>query len=468
MPPGMNRSFLQRAALVALGGVLGWGIGRRPGLGGAAPEGRERVAGMAGPGVPGNPTTLPGQGAAAGNSGTGPASGGKSAVAGDRVAELAAKFSALNDEEKNVVAIVDGLVGLAGLTSADFTRLLGLMEQDGKVNVEAAMFPLYRWAAVDPAAALAYVLGRKELNSSERMIGTIVQELAKTNLPAAKASLEQLQGEEKEAAQRAIVLAMQQKDPLAALAYARELKDLRAETDVLVTWAKQDPAAAAAAIPAGNPALKRAVESVATAWVKKDRPAFEQWAAGLTDPGERGIARRAALALDAVTDPRQTAQETAVWLAREPGAQESAGELPVSIAQQWWKAKGPPLEVAAWAGSLPEGPARHSAVAEVGRLWLEQDELAASAWANTLEQGKGRDQVVRALVRKISQDTPGDAFAWAGTIQQEGLRGQMLAESIRKWAQQDAAAAQAAVATLPEGQQGNLLELIGKAQGGKK
>ncbi len=423
---------------------------------------------MAGPGDPGNPTGLPGQGAAAGSPGTGPFSGRKSAVGGDRVAELAAKFSALNDEEKNVVAGVDGLVGLAGLTSADFTRLMGLMEQDGKVNVEAAMFPLYRWAAVDPGAALAYVLGRKELNSSERMIGAIVQELAKTNLPAAKASLEQLQGEEKEAAQRAIVLAMQQKDPLAALAYARELKDVRAENGVLVLWAKQDPAAAAAALPTGNAAMKQAVETVATAWVKKDRPAFEQWAAGLTDPSERGIARRAALALDAMTDPRQTAQETAAWLAREPGAQESAGELPVSIAQQWWEAKGPPPEVAAWAGSLPEGPARNSAVAEVGRLWLEQDELAASAWANTLEQGKGRDQVVRAIVRKISQDTPGDAFAWAGTIQHDGLRGDVLAESIGTWAKQDAAAAMAAVATLPEAQQGNLLEVIGKVQGVKK
>ena len=391
-----------------------------------------------------------------------------SALAGDRVAELAAKFSALNDDEKNVVAIVDGLVGLAGLTSADFTRLLGLMEQDGKINGEAAMFPLYRWAAVDPSAALAYVLGRKELNSNERIIGAIVQELAKTNLPAAKASLEKLQGEEKEAAQRAIVLAMQQRDPLAALAYARELKDVRAETGVLALWAKQDPAAAAAALPTGNAAMKQAVEAVSAAWAQKDRPAFENWAAGLTDPGERAIARRAGLALDAVTDPRQTALETAAWLAREPGAQESAGELPVSIAQQWWKAKGPPPEVAAWAGSLPEGPARNSAVAEVGRLWLEQDELAASAWANTLEQGKGRDQVVRAIVRKISQDTPGDAFAWAGTIQHDGLRGDMMTDSVRKWAKQDAAAAQAAVATLPEGQQGNLLEEIGKAQGGKK
>ena len=464
----MNRSFLQRAALVALGGVLGWGFGRIPSRDGAASEERDRVTGMAGPGTPGNLTGLRGREGAEGNPGTGPFSGGKSALAGDRVAELAAKFSALNDEEKNVVAVVDGLVGLAGLTSADFTRLLGLMEQDGKVNWEAAMFPLYRWAAVDPAAALAYVLGRKELNGSERIIGAIVQELAKTNLPAAKASLEQLQGEEKETAQLAIALAMQQKDPVAALAYARDLKDLRAETDVLVRWAKQDPAAAAAALPAGNPALKRALDAVTTAWAQKDRPAFEIWAASLTDPGERAIARRAALALDAVTDPRQTAHETAAWLAREPGAKESAGELPVSIAQQWWKAKGPPPEVAAWAGSLPEGPARNNAVAEVGRLWVEQDELSASAWANTLELGKGRDQVVRAIVGKISQDTPGDAFAWAGTIQQEGLRGEMLADSVRKWAKQDAAAAQAAVATLPEGQQGNLLEEIGKAQGVKK
>ena len=464
----MNRSFLQGAALVALGGVLGWGFGRIPGLGGAASEKRRQVAGMAGPGVAGNLTGWRGRAGDEGNPGSGPFSDGTRALDRDRIAALAAKFSALRGKEENAVAVVDGLVGLAGLNSADFTRLLELMEQDGKVNEEAAMFPLYRWAAVDPAAALAYVLGRKELKSNERMIRAIVQELAKTNLPAAKASLEQLQGEEKEAAQRAIVMAMQQKDPVAALAYARELKDVRAENGVLVSWAKQDPAAAAAALPTGNAAMKQAVETVANAWAQKDRPAFEQWAAGLTDPGERGIARQAALTLDAMTDPRQTAQETAAWLAREPGAQEAAAELPVFVAQQWWEAKGPPPEVAAWAGALPEGPARNSAVAEVGRLWLEQDELAASAWANTLEQGKGRDQVVRAIVQKISQDTPADAFAWAGTIQQEGLRSDVLAESIGTWAKQDAAAAMAAVATLPEGQQGNLLKLIEKAQGVKK
>ena len=48
-----------------------------------------------------------------------------------------------------------------------------------------------------------------------------------------------------------------------------------------------------AAVAAETPAPAPAVEAVATAWALKDRSAFEQWAAGLTDPGERGIARRA-------------------------------------------------------------------------------------------------------------------------------------------------------------------------------
>jgi hypothetical protein len=464
----MKGAFFRGAALVAAGVALGLGAGAWVWRGKPARPVRDGLAvkvPVTRPGVPPG-AVRPAQGLrAAGAKGAGPTG----APAGiDAVAELAAKFRGLKDGEENLVAFADVAVGLAGLTSDDFARLMALLVE-GKVNPDFAFLPLMRWASVNPKAALAFALGRKEWKTTERIIAPIMRELARVDLPAAKAALERLEPEERRHSQRAIVSQLVESDPVAALAYARELKDAEAENNVFKAWAKRDPVAAAAALgSADGKGYRPAIESIAGGLLKRDRAAFDSWSAGLSDPAGRAVVRRVELHTDAYTDPRTAAAETAAWLAEVPAAQEAAESLPVHVAQHWWKLKGSPQEVAAWAGSLPAGRAQDAAVGEVGRLWVEQDAVSASAWLGTLAPSPGRDEAVGRLVWKVSKEAPDEAFEWARTIQQGSMRNEMLAQSIAVWAAKDVPGAQAAVATLPPEHRGNLLEMIEKAQAGKK
>jgi hypothetical protein len=458
----MGRSFLRRAALLTTGVALGLALGAWWWKAGSAGSARDRVMSDAAPRPP-----------AGGPRKAGAAESERADVKADRTARLAAlaaRFRAAKESrelrEEAMLQQVGAVVGLAGLTSGDFAELMSLMSEP-RLDAETALVPLIRWASVDPKAALAFALSQDEFKSSERVIAVIVHEMARADLPAAKAALDHMEGEERTTSQRAIVRLLQQSDPAAALAYARELNDSEAERNVLVHWAKSDPRAAAAELTTGKPDQVAAVEAIAGAWANEDRPAFEAWAAGLTDPVGRAVARRAGLALDALTDPAKAAAETAAWLAAEPHAQTSAGDLPVHVAQRWWQ-KAAPQDVAAWAASLTAGKAKNAALGEVARLWVDEDPRAASGWLGALPPGDGRDQGVRQLVWKVSKQAPDEAFEWARSITGSGLRDQMLAESVRAWAHSDPVAAQAAVSTLPPEERGNLIELIEKERAGDK
>lgn len=229
-------------------------------------------------------------------------------------------------------------------------------------------------------------------------------------------------------------------------------------------WAKAEPLAAAEELDSADPALRAVVATIANTLLAQDRASFDSWAAGLTEPVARNTVRGIALTRDTLTDPAKAAHDAAAWLSSEPTAAASVGVLPTHIAQRWWWAKAPPSVVADWATSLPAGPALDAAVGEVGRLWVEQDTVAASGWMNDLAPGPGRDAAVRQLIRAIQQETPGDAFVWAGTIQDSALRRDVLRESISRWAIKDPSAALSVVETLPIEHRGELQEIISKAQ----
>ena len=126
----------------------------------------------------------------------------------NRVEALAATFRRLNSA-KNAEAMYffpDMLVSLAALPGGDFPLLFQVMESDGKLDGESAITPLLRWASLDPRAALTFALGRKEFNSSERVLSAIVYQLARSDLSAAKTALANFpeKSEERRDAQRAI------------------------------------------------------------------------------------------------------------------------------------------------------------------------------------------------------------------------------------------------------------------------
>ena len=199
----------------------------------------------------------------------------------NRVEALAATFRRLNSA-KNAEAMYffpDMLVSLAALPGGDFPLLFQVMESDGKLDGESAITPLLRWASLDPRAALTFALGRKEFNSSERVLSAIVYQLARSDLSAAKTALANFpeKSEERRDAQRAIVKVLLEKDPKAAIAYARE--DLPVHIAQRWWWAKAPPqlvADWATSLPAG-PARDAAIGEVGRLWVKQDAMEASHW-----------------------------------------------------------------------------------------------------------------------------------------------------------------------------------------------
>ena len=385
-----------------------------------------------------------------------------------RLVDLAALFRRTHStrNEESLQHYSEVVSEVSRLSGDDFPQLFQLMEFKDKLDPETTILPLLRWAGEDPKAALAFALSREEFKDSERVISALMYQLAKVDVEEAKASLAKFpeKSEECRDARMAIVRSLMLSNPGGALAYARELKDDKAEAMVLTEWAKAEPLAAAEELDSTNPALRPVVEAIANTLLAQDRASFDSWAVGLTDPVARNTVRGIALISDTLTDPAKAAQDTAAWLSSDPTAAASAGELPRHIAQRWWWAKASPKVVADWATSLPAGPALNAAVGEVSRLWVKQDAIAASGWINGLATGPGRDGAVQQLFWAIQQETPDDAFVWVSTIQDSAVRRDLLKEFIRGWAIKDKGAALSAVETLPIEHRGELREIISKAQ----
>ena len=462
----MDSGSLKSGAFLGVGAGLGLWVGallwraneERPGSAGISREVEGEFA------AADNGRMQPGRPAVAGGGGAKESVGDRSS----RLEALAALFrrthSTRNAESLQHYSEVLG--GVSRLSGDDFPQLFRLMEFEDKFDQETTILPLLRWAGEDPKAALAFALSRGEFKGSERVISALMYQLAKVDVAEAKASLAMFpeKSEESRDARRAIVRVLLLRDPGGALAYARELKDDKAEAMVLTEWAKAEPLAAAEELDSTNPALRPVVEAIANTLLAQDRASFDSWAGGLTDPVARNTVRRIALTRYTLADPAKAAQDTAAWLSSEPTAAASAGELPTQIAQRWWSAEASPKVVADWASSLPAGPALNAAVGEVGRLWVEQDAIAASGWINGLATGPGRDAAVRQLFWAIQQETPDDAFVWATTIQDSAVRRDLLRDFIRGWASKDKGAALSAVETLPIEHRGELREIISKAQ----
>ncbi|MDB6133957.1 MAG: hypothetical protein JWM59_2200 [Verrucomicrobiales bacterium] len=253
---------------------------------------------------------------------------------------------------------------------------------------------------------------------------------------------------------------MQEKDARAALAYARELGDEESAVLILKRMAENDPMAAAAELTPGKENQTQVVEIIAHRLLEREPAAFESWADSLKDPVQRAAARSSALVVKAGTDPKGAALAATAWLARETEAAAHGGFAASRIVQRWMADESSPSQVAAWTAALPPGLFREVAVTELGRLWVEQDTVAAFAWVATLPGGAGRDNVVRNLVYRIRDVSPADAIEWARTLGNPSMRYEALTSTLLGWAEKDLSATQAAVETLPAGDRGYLQEVL--------
>ncbi|RYF91501.1 MAG: hypothetical protein EON95_14880, partial [Caulobacteraceae bacterium] len=232
---------------------------------------------------------------------------------------LADRFHTHGRETNKNIEAVSVMADAAMLSPEEFGPLMELVaEADSfRDNPGGPVMRLLtlRWAMLDPKAALAFTMGRSELKSDNELLFSVVCELAKVDLPAAKAAVLTLCHEGWADAGPAVLRMLQEKDVQAALAYARELGSGGAEADVLQFMAGSDPMAAAAELVPGREEHLKVAETIAGALLDRDRAAFEAWAGSLSDPAQRACARRVALTADASHDPAKAARQTAAWLA---------------------------------------------------------------------------------------------------------------------------------------------------------
>lgn len=391
-----------------------------------------------------------------------------------RLEILAARIRANRSKMDGNMRTASVMTEAAGLSVEELGPLISLLwqlEAESMSNLERLEVPLdaklllLRWGMQDPKAALAFAMDRREFKFNHELISSIVRVLAESDLPAAQSLVPRLEKMVREDVGEALIRVMQEKDPRAALAYARELESGGAEADVLQFMAGKDPMAAAAELVPGREEHLKVAETIAGALLDRDRAAFEEWAGSLSDPALRARARRVALTADASHDPAKAARRTAAWLASEPEALKQAGKLPVRIVRCWMDGEtNPSADVAAWAVSLPEGHARDSAIAETGRTWAAHDPAGASAWLASLPQGEGRDEAVLNLVQRISGESPADALEWARTVRST-LRSDALTEAVLSWGGKDPDAAEKAVETLPASDRLYLRDTLEAARG---
>lgn len=233
-------------------------------------------------------------------------------------------------------------------------------------------------------------------------------------------------------------------DPRTAMTYVETLSGAEHDdqaTNVLSTWASNDPNAAASHLQstALNGGLASSEDramaaSVASEWAKKDPAAALKWCATLPEE-VRGEARGRILVGMAAGNPTLAAQ----YASTLPAGYERA-EAMQPLASQW--AQSSPLQAASWVQSLSDPNEQAQAAGGLVSAWMNSDPLSASQWVSALKPGPVRDAAVTELVKSPSiRNDPEAATLWASSVQDESLRQTLLGTTTAAWRRQDSQSA---------------------------
>ena len=101
-------------------------------------------------------------------------------------------------------------------------------------------------------------------------------------------------------------------------------------------------------------------------------------------------------------------------------------------------AESDPSAGAAWVNGLPEGDAKVGVIACLATIWAHQDPVAAANFVSTLPAGTAQNQAVAAVVTTWALTDPKQAAQWVGQIPESAARDQALQGLIGIWGGQDA------------------------------
>ncbi len=338
---------------------------------------------------------------------------------------------------------------------------------------------LPKWAARNPAAALAWVRQSATEGFRDRSLAQVLPEVARTDLQGALAALEEM---------------------------APGMQKQRTLLELVNQWAMKDPASAANYVTNLPFSAQRSkvLTAVIDTWARKDSDAVLTWAQNLPEPEQTAMRERVQECMLRTMEEKDPAQAAAIlqqlvsgssasraiqnW-AHAPSAGMSSPLLDqVSGTVQSW-AKADLGAAAQWVEQLPEGRFREFALRglveewkssdprqaaefvatittdtendkervfypleQVLSSWAEKDWRAAADWAKGLPDGPTRDAAQKGICGALALSKPAEAASFVAGLPASEQQTKLAAAVAVGWACNDPLAAVQWVAAFPEGQ----------------
>jgi hypothetical protein len=152
----------------------------------------------------------------------------------------------------------------------------------------------------------------------------------------------------------------------------------------------------------------------------------------------------------APADPNQAltwAQSLPIGPARSEALAQMSSQLRSEAGQ---RAQRDPQAAAAWAISLPLGEARDGVIANLATTWAHQDPLAAATYAASLPQGNAQNQAVVGVASTWALIDPMQTAQWVGQFSEGPVRQQALQGLIVAWTGKDAKGVSQWLQALPQ------------------
>lgn len=351
---------------------------------------------------------------------------------------------------------------------------------------------MFRWMTVSPESAIGYSLAHPAmLQDSKEMNLLGLLYMAKARPEAAKGLAALMPEGEREDINQFLAKLEAASDPGGVLRNPEKSKGMggREKGQLAARWMKTDPAAAMAwmqALPEDQrspeitsriAAARMQQDAAATlAWIGslpegeeksfsrgriiesvfagvKDQEAFEAKLASLPSSWHDG-ARLQWMSENPSKDAAASAEQLKLIFTRNPGlvddqpARQAVNQLVSSYANSGDFSGG-----AAWAMTLPDGPAQATAAATLSQQWTTKDPGAASTWITGLPEGETRDAAASGMINQIQREDPASALAWAQSLSNEDKRRDQTRGVFQSWFRSEPLEALKTIQTLPPEEQ---------------
>lgn len=338
---------------------------------------------------------------------------------------------------------------------------------------------IHEWAQFDPAAALGAALTIQEAERREMVVASAINTWASSDFPAALDYAIKIP----DAGARGRVLQNLAHNSQADHSRMFEVimehapsgdSFQNAMSNLLNSWAQENPQAAAAAVMQLSPgrSLTHIAGNIAGELVSNgaDKREVLNWARNLPEGETRNRTVNSLFGAWARED-----SAAALQALFSLGPDEKSNALQ-GIANGW--SRSAPADAVTWAASLPSGSDRDNAMRTtitmwansspaaaanfVGRLpeaeragimgimvgqWASRDAASAAAWLQRQPAGKPKDEGLKELAQKIAEEDPETAISWANSISDTEARTSQTERIARNWLRHDPVAARKWIST---------------------